>query len=453
MKKTGKIVTGILLTAIFASSACAADCENLKQLIELADKNNPVIFAQQQKVRRAEAVVNESTAKMMPKLKGIYAAMWQENPMFDVNSLFSDHPLTIKIPKIEKSFKLPLMMEIPEANNAFTKNNVFVSAALLTQTIYAGGSLSSAKAAAKLAYKAIQAESVRVTQTVENAVRFGYYSYKRAEAKKVVAEEAVSLTNDHLSQAEKLFKEGVVSKADVLRAKVAVADAELNLIRAKNGMELAKTALERAVAADIPEVLLSGDACVNSCGNAEPADETTAFENRAELKMYDFYSRQAAKIARAHQGELLPHILGFGAVTANSNEGWPEENKNWHVGLAATWNMFDSGEAHARTEQARSQSKEFLYRLEDKKNEIRMEVRQAALNLKEAKARLDVSNRQLTQAEEDYRIAVLRYKESIGSNLDMLDARLALTDSKTNVVDAKYDIALAEANLQFAMGK
>lgn len=438
MNKFGKIVTGVLLTAVFASSAAAADCENLKQLIVLADKNNPVIFAQQQKVRRAEAVVNESTAKMLPKLKGIYAATWQENPLFDMNSLFAGLPPTIKL---------------PEVNNAFTKNNVFVSAALLTQTIYAGGSLSSARAAAKLAYQATQAESVRITQTVENSVRFGYYSYKRAEAKKAVAEEAVSLTNDHLTQAEKLFKEGVVSKADVLRAKVSVADAELNLIRAKNGMELAKTALERAVAADVPKVLLLGDACVDSCGNVGTADEATAFENRAELKMYDFYSRQAAKIARAHQGELLPHILGFGIVTANGNEGWPEENKNWHVGLAATWNMFDSGEAHARTEQARSQAKEFLYRLEDKKNEIRMEVRQAALNLKEAKARLDVSNRQLTQAEEDYRIAVLRYKESIGSNLDMLDARLALTNSKTNVVDAKYDIAVAEANLNFALGK
>ena len=440
MNKFRKIILGILLTAVFATSACAADCENLRQLLALADKNNPLIFAQQQKVRMAEAAVNEQTAKMLPKLTGVYAALWNENPLFDMSPALAPLYGALKI-------------QPPAMNNPLAEKNVFLSAALLTQSIYSGGSRQAVSAAAKLARDAAKAEAVRVTQAVENSVRLTYYTYKRAEAKEKVAEEAVKLTNDHLAQAEKLFAGGVVSKADVLRAKVAVSDAELKLIRAKNGMELAKTALERAVGTEVQETLLAGDACTENTGESLTADENLAFQNRAELKMYDFYSRQAAKIARAHQGELLPQILGFGLITNVDNKSWPQNDTDWHVGLAATWRLFDSGEAHARTEQAKSRSKEFLYRLEDKKNEIRMEVRQAGLNLKEATARLRVAERQLAQAEEDYKIAELRYRESIGTNLDMLDARLALTDSKTNVVDAKYDIALAEANLQFAIGK
>ncbi len=437
-KYNKKILTAILLTAALATSAAAADCENLRQLIELADKNNPVIFAQQQKENRVEAVVNENAAKMGPKLTGIYAAMWQENPIFDMTSLFSG---------------LSPMIQIPEVNNAFTKNNIFISAAVLTQTIYAGGSLTSAKAAAKLARDATKAETVRITQTIENSVRRAYYNYKRAEAKKIVAEDALALTKEHLEQAQKLLKGGMIPKADVLRAQVAVSEAELNLIKAKNAIELAKTALRRITAADFPDTLLAGEDGARNYKDYVAADENKAFENRAELKMYDFYSKQAAKIAKAHQGETIPHILGFGAITANGSEAWPEDNKNWHIGLAATWKMFDSGEAHARTEQAKSQSKEFLYRLEDKKNEIRMEITQAALNLKEALTRLEVAEKQYIQAKEDYRISALRYKENIGTNLDMLDARLALTNSRTNVVDARYDIVIADANLRYAMGE
>jgi len=417
----------------FATVANAADGAKLSQIVQLGEKNNPVVFAQQQRERQATAALNEATAKMLPKLKAIYGTLWNEHPFVDLSGL---GPVAELLPK----------------NNPLTDKNLYGAAAVLTQTIYAGGSLSSMKAAAKLALEVTKAESIRTTQTVDNAVRRTYFAYKRAEAKQEVARTAVKLANDHLKQAEEMFASGIVSKADVLRAKVAVADADLNLIRATNALDLSLVALERAVGAEIPKDLLAGE----DAGTFELKEEgnvENAYNSRAELKMYDLHSKRAAKIARASMGQSLPQILGYAGYTNIDNKVWPEGNGNWHAGLMAQWQLFDSGETHARTEQARSQSKELLYRLQDKKNEVKMEVRQAELNLKAAKSRYEVAKRQLTQSEEDYRIAVLRYKENVGTNLDMLDARLAYTDSQSNVVDAKYDIATAEANLLFAVGK
>jgi outer membrane protein TolC len=87
------------------------------------------------------------------------------------------------------------------------------------------------------------------------------------------------------------------------------------------------------------------------------------------------------------------------------------------------------------------------------KNTIKMEVTNAELDLRSSISRLEVARRQTAESEEDYRIAVRRYEEQVGTNLEMLDARLALTKSRTEAVDAYYDILIAEANLRCSMGK
>jgi outer membrane protein TolC len=55
-------------------------------------------------------------------------------------------------------------------------------------------------------------------------------------------------------------------------------------------------------------------------------------------------------------------------------------------------------------------------------------------------------------AKEDYRLALRRYGAQVGTNLDVLDSRTALTDSLTAYVSAVYDIADAQSGLIYAAG-
>jgi outer membrane protein TolC len=68
-------------------------------------------------------------------------------------------------------------------------------------------------------------------------------------------------------------------------------------------------------------------------------------------------------------------------------------------------------------------------------------------------ARLDVARAQVATAEEDYLLALRRYNAQMGTNLDVLDARVALTESRTAYVNAIYDIASAQAGLIYALGE
>jgi outer membrane protein len=429
MKKIIPVGIVLILIAILSGAAVAfsAEPQELERLVLKARESNPLVSAAEERVIRAEGALQEAGAKMGPKFGAGIAAIWPKDRLMPIEGIPVDF------------------------------GNVYIAAAGFVQTIYAGGSLSASKEAAKLARDAAVAEKERISQTVANSVRTAYYNWKRASAKKMVAAEALKLAGDHLERAERLFRSGLVARGDVLRSKVAVADAELALIRAENAVSISAAALENAVGAP-PEVSEAGAAHPEYVPSKEALAEResnikAAYENRMEVRMYDLMSRRAAKVARAAEGLLLPQIIAAGGVINSGDEFFPSGNEEMVFSLMVRWTMFDSGEASAKTKQAKAQGREFLHLMDDMKNRIRMEVTAAELDLRSSLSRREVARRQVSESEEDYRIAVRRYEEQVGTNLEMLDARLALTKSRTEEVDALYDILIAEANLLYSLGK
>lgn len=421
-----------------AASAVAADDGTLAELLIKAAAHNPQIAAARQRTAGVEAQVAQARAKMGPKASAGMGALWQRDG------------ISTNVDVLGRSLNVPIL-----------GSHTYAAAVGLTQVIYAGGSLTAQKQAAQLARDAAEAQERRTEQGVANAVRRAYYALRCAQAKELVAQEAVSLSKNHMAQAEKLFQAGVVAKNDVLRSKVAVASAELDLIRAQNGSAVALTALRRTVGAELPGEL-SETRPLNKIfpqlggqpprGLSETAVEA-AFGRREELKVYSLLSRQAEKLARAAQGQLLPQILGAVGYVAADDKFFPSEQSEPVAAIGLYWNFYDSGEMRAKTAEARAKAKELLYQLDDMKNAIRMEVTRAGLDLRSAESRLSVAARQVSEAREDYRIAQRRYAESVGTNLDTLDARLALTNSMTELATAMYDIKTAEADLRYALGE
>lgn len=434
-------IATLMIIFVTASGVCAGQRQNtasdkvLDSLLAQAARENPQIAAAGARREAAESQIAQAQAQFGPKAALATGALWLRDGLELSNSA------------------LPLGVSI-------LGSHTYTAAAVLTQTIYAGGSLTAQKKAAKLARDAVAAEEVRTGQGISNSVRRAYYSLRCAQAKEQVAKESVRLAREHMDQAEKLFKAGVVAKNDVLRSKVEVASSELNEIRAKNSTEVALTALRRAVGGDLPKEtqesspLSSVLSYVLQKGPDETqADVKTAWNTREELKMYLALSRQAEALARAAKGQLLPQILGAVGYVAGGDNYFPSDVSEPAVGIGLYWNFYDSGEVRAKTDEAKAKAKELLFLLDDTKNEIRMEVIQAELNKRSAESRLEVAQRQLAESKEDYRIAMRRYEENVGTNLDALDARLALTNSMSEVVTAVYDIKTAEADLLYAMGK
>ncbi|MCE5287165.1 MAG: TolC family protein, partial [Pelosinus sp.] len=124
----------------------------------------------------------------------------------------------------------------------------------------------------------------------------------------------------------------------------------------------------------------------------------------------------------------------------------------WTIALSVSFNVFDNGLAKAKLSQAKHEltiAKEQSRQLEDG---ITLEVSQAYLNVQEAAERIKNNQVAVNKAKRDYEMAGERYDAGIGTNLDVMDAEVAMTQAKINYVQAIYDYNNSRAQLDKAMG-
>ena len=83
---------------------------------------------------------------------------------------------------------------------------------------------------------------------------------------------------------------------------------------------------------------------------------------------------------------------------------------------------------------------------------VRLDVRSTYLSLKSFEQSIQTSSSAVGLAEEDYKIKVIRYQAGVGTNLDVLDAQVALTTAKNNYLQAMYNYNNYRAKLDKSMG-
>ncbi len=115
-------------------------------------------------------------------------------------------------------------------------------------------------------------------------------------------------------------------------------------------------------------------------------------------------------------------------------------------------NIFDTGVTNSKIHGAEADLAKAHENYRDTVDAVNLDVRTNYLGLREAEKRIDTTHLAVSQAEEDYRIAQLRYMNGVGTNTDVLDAQVALTDAKTNYLQALYDYNTCKTDLETAIG-
>jgi outer membrane protein TolC len=90
--------------------------------------------------------------------------------------------------------------------------------------------------------------------------------------------------------------------------------------------------------------------------------------------------------------------------------------------------------------------------MEDMKRQIELEISVARLNCESSLQRISTARTMVESAEEDYRMALRRYTAQVGTNIDVLDARVALSNARNQFVESVYDSLKARAEMEYSMG-
>ena len=129
-----------------------------------------------------------------------------------------------------------------------------------------------------------------------------------------------------------------------------------------------------------------------------------------------------------------------------------KDRENWYIMGVASWNFWEWGKTKNRVDASRSRENQAAYALDNVKDQVALDVKNAWLTLNETKKQVAVAQKAIEQAEENYRISRERYREQVGTSTDVLDAQTLLTREKFNYFNALSDYNISIAKLERAMG-
>lgn len=319
--------------------------------------------------------------------------------------------------------------------------------------IFTGGKLSGTIKQAKANYQYNEVGVQRTYNEMRSTVTDGYFNMLQADNIQKLSAESVTRLEDHLKNVQAQYDVGVVAKVDVLRSQVELANAKQTLIQAENSYQVAEANMNKIVGLPMDTTLKLDNLLVYNAYDKN-MDDCLAYaaEHRPEL-MQAKYGVDAAKGALmvARSGHM-PQVAAS-ASQAWSDSNWPgDKNGNWGVGVSVSMNVFDTGVTLSKIHGAEADLKKAEETYRDTVNAVNLDVRSNYLGLREAEKRISTTKLAVEQADEDYRIAQLRYMSGVGTNTDVLDAQVALTQAKTNYTQALYDYNTSKTALETSIG-
>ncbi len=320
-------------------------------------------------------------------------------------------------------------------------------------TVWAGNRIESQISQAKLALDASRWGVAKSRQQLKYDATDAYFKFMAARDAVKLNQESVARLEQYLQDVKLQFEVGVVAKVDVLRSEVALAEARQNLIVAQNAYDLTMANLNNIIGLPLTtELSIRGDLTYAKFEQDLAACIDAALRQRPEISQ----SADAARIAR--EGITIAKAGYLPTVSAVYQNGWYDNtfaggnNYNWTVYLSTNFTFLDNGLTAGKVKQAAEGYHKTQEQLKQTVDGVRLDVRSSYLSLKAAEQSIATSSAAVGLAEEDYKIKVIRYQAGVGTNLDVLDAQLALTTAKNNFLRSMYNYNNFRAQLEKAMG-
>ncbi len=423
----------------FLEGAYAAEKLTLQQSIDLALSQSVLIQSAREGVRGAEAQKQEAFTGFLPKFSTSYS----------YTKLNEQPTSTVTLPSLPST--RPFTMPVGTQDN-------YTWAIEVKQPLFSGGGIVANYQANRIGTDIAAMDEVTVVQDIVQDVKVAYFSVLKAERLLVVAVQSVEQLEAHRKMAQDFFDAGVIPRNDLLRAEVELANGRQSLVKAENSLEMAKSKFNMVLRREINTPTELEDILALKPFTKSLYDcQMLAMENRSEIKSYTLKVEQSKKIVNLTKSEYFPtinaigHYERFGDTPGVSGTLYKDQ-ENWYLMGVASWNFWEWGRTKNRVDASRSRENQMAYALDNVKDQVRLEVKNAWLTLHEAEKQLAVTQKAIEQAEENYRISRERYQEQVGTSTDVLDAATLLTRAKSDYFNALSDYNISLARLERAMG-
>jgi outer membrane protein len=338
---------------------------------------------------------------------------------------------------------------------------LYSSSVRLTQLVFDGGAWWNNLAASDLALEASQAQVDEQRLQITYLVEQRFYEMVRAQRQLVVLGDAATRSRDQADYTQRLFEGGRATQADVYAARANRDNDEVQRLGQERAVELARADLSAAIGLD-PGTPLSVSEPQNMM--AEPSQAPPlpdaidrALGNRPSLKAFALTANQNRKLVSAAKGTYWPNVSVFGQWGRSTSNldlyvEAPGRNSQASAGVQLAWNVFNGLKDQGNVRKAELQVALAENDLASGRRGVANDVEKAIAQLAAARSQARVAQQAEQTAKEGLRLARTRQEVGVGTQLEVRDAELKLTQAQLNVVGSLVDGREAEAALRRAQG-
>jgi len=401
----------------------------LKQTIESAIEANLGLQSSQEGTKAAQATQKERKTLFLPTFNATY-----------------------KFNRYDEASSLGGLVLGSKQDYSFTTT--------VTQPIFTGFANLNQYKIASLGLDVAEINEKLVRQDIILNAKKIYISILEAQKLFDIAQKTVTQLQAHKKVAQNYYQVGMTPLNDYLQAQVEQANAEQELIVAKNNLEnaesdfniLLRRPLDTPVKIDDITDYLSFEQDLDYCFSE-------ADKNRLEIKVAALEVEIAEKEVKLAKKNYYPSIDLQGSYF-NVGTDWNVDGgsgtidpSGWNILAKASWNFWEWGrtsygvhEKHSRLSQARLQKTETL-------DNVHLQVKKAYLRTQEAEKAIITVEQAIEQAKENFRINEERYKAQVATSTDVLDAQTLLAKTITNYYKALYSFKTSKAALYRTIGQ
>lgn len=445
----------IVLMATHATASAAASAPQpaaalplgLEQTVALALQNSELLNQMTEAIAGAEADALAAASGRLPHLN--LGAEYTANLV---------KPVFFLPPELADGFGGVTKVEMG-------RDHSLQGAVSLTWNLWTAGRLSASVGAARELVTAGQWQHKAAADAVRFHATAAYLDALLAAQRVRIAEDALATTAEAERIARAGHQQGTISRFDLLRAEVELANRQVPLIQTRNAQRQAELMLLRLCGLEPASSLALTDTLAAVTVTADDITPVAVEalvvlmrEHSPELRALQHQvaaARQAVSLARAARGPIVQAHGRYGLQAEWDHDIAPsseERATSAGAGLAVAMPIFDGRQTQAGIQGAAARLRMAELELERLDRDRELAVRQASLQLASALAALQGRRENVALAHEAHRLAAVRLQNGLATSLERLDAELALTHARVQLAESLHACNLARAAVVLAVG-
>jgi outer membrane protein len=338
-----------------------------------------------------------------------------------------------------------------------TKNNLTAQATLST-LIFDGTYLMALQASKKyIEFSKMNFENQKIA--LSNNIKKAYLPPLLLKENLKTIEKNIKSLEQLYFETNEMYKEGFVEKLDVDKLALTVDNMKVLKKDLKKNLEIAVDALKVQMGFPIEEDIELSEtvASLSEELNEDLLTQSMQYAQRSEYRLLEHSKIMSELNVKRYKRGYWPSLSGFinyqQVVQGDDILNDPISTPASVAGLSLSIPIFDGFMKKAKIQQAKLDVENVVLQKDLLTNAIDFQLKSSRDSYFNALDNVQSRQKNLNLAEEIFNTAQEKYKEGVGSSLEIIQAEQSLQDSQQNYLRALYEFVLAKIDVQIALGK